>query len=86
MPRIPTPIPTALVTAIRGVFAGSWSRVLWKLLVLVVGTFLVVYIVSTTGSYLVMAVVGIIVTIALSSTVRKIAMDIWRGAFWTFKP
>lgn len=57
--------------------AGSAGRVLWKLFVLVVGGFAIYYATAVTSSFIVTAVVGIIVTLALSRTVREAAMDVW---------
>ena len=76
-----TPIPASLARTIGNIFRGSLGWVAWKLFVLVVGGLLVVYAVSVTSSYLVMAMVGIVVTLALSSTVRKIVLDIWYRRF-----
>ncbi len=76
------PIPRSLVAAVRGIFAGTTGRVLWKLLVLVGGGLAIYYATVVTSSYFVMAIVGIIVSIALSSTVRKAVMDIWRMDFY----
>lgn len=71
------PIPRSLARAVRGMLSGSLGRVLWKLLVLVIGGFAIYYATAVTSSYIVMAVVGIIVTLAVSRTVREAAMDIW---------
>jgi len=56
--------------------------VLWKLFVLIVGGLLVYLATVATSSYLITAVIGIIVWIALSSTVRSVLMDIWSRDFY----
>lgn len=73
------PIPRTLTRAARGIFQGTTGRVLWKLFVLVVGGAILYYTVAVSSSYFVMAVVGIVLSIALSSTVRGVIVDIWRG-------
>ncbi len=76
------PIPSSLVSSVRNIFRGSTGRVLWKLFVLVVGGLVVYLATVATSSYLVTAVIGIVVWIALSGTVRSVLKDIWSGDFY----
>lgn len=76
------PIPRTLTRAVRGIFRGTPARIAWKLFVLVVGGALLYYTVAVSSSYFVMAVVGIVLSIALSSTIRGAIRDVWRSR-WT---
>ncbi len=76
------PIPSSLVASIRRIFAGGAGRVLWKLFVLIVGGLLIYFATVATSSYLVTAIVGIVVWMALSSTVRGALKDIWAMDFY----
>jgi len=55
---------------------------LWKLFVLIVGGLLIYFATVATSSYLVTAIVGIVVWMALSSTVRGALKDIWAMDFY----
>ncbi|QZP37075.1 hypothetical protein [Halobaculum magnesiiphilum] len=76
------PIPRTLTRAVSGIFRGTPARIAWKLFVLVFGTLILYYTVAVSNSYFVMAVVGIVLSIALSSTIRGAVMDVWRSR-WT---
>lgn len=71
---------------VRSLFAGTLMRIVWKLFVLVTGVFIIVYIAATTQNFLVLGVLGIVISAALSSEVRRILADIWRADFFRLKP
>ncbi|MFW5911656.1 MAG: hypothetical protein ACOCQV_02850 [Halolamina sp.] len=72
------PIPPTIVESARSVFSGGLFRILWRVFVLAIGL-VILGLLAASGSYILASLAGIIVWIALSSTVRGIMLDIYNG-------
>lgn len=83
--RIPTPVPTALVGALGGVFSGPLWMVAWRLLVLTVGALLIIWILAATSGFFGYVIVWILVVFTVGAIVTAIAKNIWNFNFWSFK-
>lgn len=72
------PIPRTITRGIRNLFSGSLGWIAWRLFLIAVGAVAISYAVST-GSFFAAFLVGTVLSIALSSTLRGVMLDLWRG-------
>lgn len=85
MVSLPTPIPASVAGTLSGMFSGTLGWILWRLFVLAVGGIVLLVVVASTSSWLVYAILGMVLTIALSRKVRRALYDIWRANFYRVK-
>lgn len=84
--RIPTPIPNAVVRAVRRLASGTLGTILWQVGLLVAGAVVVFYAVAVSAGYFSLFVVGILLTMAVGGLLRASFRDIWTRDFWTWNP
>lgn len=82
MARVPTPLPPVAVSATRNLLSGPVFRIVWKLILLIGGLGLLIWLASTTGSLLVTFTAGVALSLAASSALRKALMQIWNAKFY----
>lgn len=83
--RIPTPVPTSLVSTIGSIFKGSNWLVAWRLLALFVGAYLIIWLLAATSGFFGYIIVWILVVFTVGAIITAIARNIWNFEFWSFK-
>lgn len=71
------PIPRTIAQGVRNLFSGSIGWIAWRLFLLGVGAAVIGYALAT-GSYFAVFMVGTVLSIALSSTIRGVLTDLWQ--------
>lgn len=85
MPRIPIGL-ASFATLAGKVTKGSAVRILWHLLLIVLGAFVIIYAIAASSSYITYFVIGVILTFSLGWFLRQSLADLWNMNFLYWKP
>lgn len=80
-----TPFPASLVQTIARVLSGPLQSVVWRLIVLIAGAFVVFYLVAANSSVVAYVLLFVLVAATLGAILKASARDIWNANFWRFK-
>lgn len=83
---IGVPVPSSLISTIYGVLAGSWFDILWKLMVIGVGLFILIAALAAGTGVLLGIVASIVIGVTFSDNIRRLLRDIYYRRFTFLGP
>lgn len=81
-----TPIPVSLAQTVSSIFSGPLRSVAWRLFLLVIGAFAVIYLIAVSSTVVGYVLLFVFLSFTLGTLLKNGVSDIWTANFWRFNP